>query len=120
MRRLSGRIRSAPADVPDAAGDGAGTHIRPAIQVNMSDERIFRAEDGREWIVSLEAPGKLLAVPPSLERSGANLPEHQIRIVFTSGEESISEEYTAFTALEDLSDSDLQEWLDAARRGHGV
>jgi hypothetical protein len=86
----------------------------------MTDPRVFRSADGRQWTVTLDAPGKLLAVPPSLERGGANLPEHQIRIVFTSGEESFSEEYTALTMLEDLSESDLREWFDAARRGHGV
>ncbi len=83
-------------------------------------DRTYRAEDGREWVVTLDAPGRLLAVEPSLERSGANLPEHQIQIVFTSGEESFSEEYTALTPLEDLSDSNLKEWFDAARRGHGI
>lgn len=86
----------------------------------MTDQRVFRAEDGTEWTVTLDAPGRLLAVPPSLERSGANLPEHQIRIVFTSGEQSFSEEYTSLTLLEDLSDSELNEWFRAARRGHGV
>jgi hypothetical protein len=86
----------------------------------MTDDRRYTDADGREWLVTLDAPGKLLAVEPSLERSGANLPEHQIRIVFSSGDESFSEEYTAMTALEDLSDSHLDEWFRAARRGHGV
>lgn len=86
----------------------------------MEGERRYRSEDGREWVVTLDAPGRLLSVPPELERSGANLPEHQIRIVFTSGEESFSEEYTAMAAVEDLSDDELAEWFRAARRGHGV
>ena len=86
----------------------------------MSGPRVYRSEDGREWEVTLEAPGRVLAVPPELERSGANLPEHQIRIVFTSGEERLSEEYTALTALEDLSEGDLSEWYHAARRGRGL
>jgi hypothetical protein len=86
----------------------------------MTDARRFISEDGREWEVTLDAPGKLLSVPPSLERSGANLPEHQIRIVFTSGESSYSEEYTSLKPVEDLSEDDLKEWFDAARRGHGV
>lgn len=86
----------------------------------MSAARRYRSADGREWDVTLEAPGKVLAVPPELERSGANLPEHQVRIVFTSGDVSFGEEYTSFTPLEDLSDSDLEEWFEAARRGEGV
>ncbi len=81
----------------------------------MTEDRTYRSEDGREWIVTLEAPGKLLSVPHSLERSGANLPEHQILIVFSSGED-----YTAMTPLESLSESHLKEWFDAATRGEGV
>lgn len=81
---------------------------------------IFRANDGREWEVTLDAPGKLLSVDPELEKSGALLPEHQVQIVFSSGEERYSEEYTEMSLLEDLSESELQEWLDAARRGRGV
>jgi hypothetical protein len=80
----------------------------------MNGERVYRSEDGREWVVTLDAPGKVLSVPPSLEKSGALLPEHALRIVFTSGGESVSAEYTALTPLEDLSDDDLAEWLDAA------
>lgn len=86
----------------------------------MNGERRYRSEDGREWTVTLDAPGKVLSVPSSLERSGALLPEHAIRIVFTSGEDSLSEEYTAMTALEDLSDDDMREWYEAARRGAGL
>ena len=86
----------------------------------MNGERTYRSDDGREWVVTLEAPGRLLAVPPELERSGANLPEHQLRITFTSGDEVLSEEYTALTALEDLSQDDLDEWFTAARRGRGL
>lgn len=80
----------------------------------------YESSDGREWWVSLEAPGQVLSVPPELEKSGANLPEHQIQIVFTSGEERLSEEYTEFAALEDLSRSDLDEWFEAVRKGDGV
>jgi hypothetical protein len=80
----------------------------------------YVTEDGREWLVTLEAPGKVLSVPASLEKSGANLPEHQLQIVFTSGDDTYSEEYTALTALEDLSEGDLKEWFEAARRGEGV
>jgi len=86
----------------------------------MTQARIYRSDDGREWSVTLDSPGKILSVPPSLERSGANLPEHQIRIVFTSGDESVSEEYTAFTPVEDLSDDELREWFNAAAEGRGV
>lgn len=82
--------------------------------------RIFRSEDGREWEVTLEAPGAVMSVPPSLEKSGALLPEHEIRIVFTSGEETISEEYTELAAIEDLSEGDLREWYEAARKGKGL
>ena len=80
----------------------------------------YQSEDGREWWVTLEAPGKVLSVAPELERSGALLPEHQIQIVFTSGEERYAEEYTEFSALEDLSESDIREWFEAARKGDGV
>lgn len=80
----------------------------------------YRSEDGREWWVTLEAPGKVLSVSPDLEKSGALLPEHQIQIVFTSGEERLSEEYTELALLEDLSEDDLREWFDAARSGRGL
>lgn len=80
----------------------------------------YRSKDGREWVVTLEAPGKIFSVSPDLERSGALLPEHEVRIVFTSGEESLSEEYTELARLEDLSDGDLDEWFEAARKGEGV
>jgi hypothetical protein len=80
----------------------------------------YRSRDGRNWEVSLEAPGKIMSVAPELERGGALLPEHQIRIVFTSGNERYSEEYTGFAALEDLSEDELEEWLRAALRGEGV
>lgn len=86
----------------------------------MDDEIRYTSGDGKEWIVSLESPGKLLSVDPDLENSGANLPEHEIRIVFRSGGTELSEEYTALTSLEDLSDDDLEEWFEAARTGSGV
>ena len=72
------------------------------------------------WEVTLEAPGQVLSVPASLEKSGALLPEHQIQIVFTSGEERLAEEYTELAALEDLSEDDLEEWYEAARKGEGI
>jgi hypothetical protein len=93
-------------------------HLRRTA--TMVEGLLYTDEAGREWTVTLEAPGKVLSVPPSLEKSGALLPEHEIRIVFSSGGETFSEEYTALTALEDLSDSEIQEWLDAARRGRGL
>jgi hypothetical protein len=80
----------------------------------------YQSRDGREWEVTLEAPGKILSVPPELERSGALLPEHQVQIVFTAGEERYSEEYTQLAAVEDLSEQELEEWLRAARKGKGV
>jgi hypothetical protein len=86
----------------------------------MVEGLLYTDEDGREWTVTLEAPGKVLSVPPSLEKSGALLPEHEIRIVFSSGQETYSEEYTALTPLEDLSDDEIQEWLDAAIKGTGL
>ena len=57
---------------------------------------------------------------PELERSGALLPEHQLQIVFSSGDERYSEEYTELAPLEDLSEDELEEWLQAARKGKGV
>ena len=80
----------------------------------------YQSEDGREWWVTLEAPGKVLSVSPELEKSGGLLPEHQIQIVFTSGEERYAEEYTELALLEDLSESDLREWFEAARKGEGI
>ena len=81
---------------------------------------LYRSQDGREWDVTLDAPGKLLSVAPELERSGALLPEHQLQIVFSSGDERYSEEYTELAPLEDLSEDELEEWLQAARKGKGV
>jgi hypothetical protein len=86
----------------------------------MNGGLLYTAQDGREWQVTLEAPGKVLSVPPSLEKSGALLPEHEIRIFFRSGDIVVSEEYTALTPLEDLSDNELQTWLDAALAGTGL
>lgn len=86
----------------------------------MSDVIQFQANDGRTWNVSLDNPGRVLAVSPDVENSGANLPEHAIQIIFESGDTTVTEEYTAMTPLEDLSDDDLQEWLDAALEGEGV
>lgn len=83
-------------------------------------ERSYRSPDGREWIVTLEAPGRILSVPPDLEKSGALLPEHQVKIVFTSGDETLSEEYTEMALLDDLTEDDLTEWFEAAVRGRGV
>lgn len=81
---------------------------------------VYRSRDGREWVVTLDSPGKLLSVDPELEKSGALLPEHEVRIVFTSGGERFSEEYTAMARLEDLSDEELEEWFEAARKQQGL
>jgi hypothetical protein len=86
----------------------------------MNGGLIFSTDDGREWKVTLEAPGKVLSVPASLEKSGALLPEHELRIVFESEGEVFSHEYTAMTPLEDLSDAELEEWFEAARSGSGL
>jgi hypothetical protein len=86
----------------------------------MNGGLLYTADDGREWKVTLEAPGKILAVPPSLEKSGALLPEHEVRIVFTSGETVVSHEYTSLTPLDELDDHELQELLEAALSGSGL
>ena len=86
----------------------------------MNGDLVYRSPDGRDWLVTLESPGKLLSVPPELEKSGALLPEHEVRIAFTSGEETISAEYTAMARPEDLSDDELDEWFEAARRHTGL
>lgn len=86
----------------------------------MNGGLLYTSEDGREWMVTLEAPGKVLSVAPSLEKSGALLPEHEVRIVFTSGETVLSEEYTALAPLEDLSENELEEWYRAALKGTGL
>ena len=80
----------------------------------------YRSEDGREWWVTLEAPGKVLSVAPELEKSGALLPEHAINIVFESGGETLREEYTALAMVDDLSDGELREWFEAARAREGL
>ena len=80
----------------------------------------YQSQDGREWWVTLEAPGKILSVSPDLEKSGALLPEHQIQIVFTCGDERLAEEYTELALLEDLTPGDLDEWFEAAQKGDGV
>lgn len=82
--------------------------------------RTYRSEDGRMWDVTLESPGAVLSVPRSLEKSGALLPEHEIRIVFTSDGESVSEEYTELSSVEDLSEDELDEWYRAALAGRGL
>ena len=86
----------------------------------MNGGLLYTAEDGREWKVTLEAPGKALSVPESLEKSGALLPEHQTQIVFESGEERYGAEYVAMTPLEDLSDDELAEWLESAMGEEGL
>jgi hypothetical protein len=86
----------------------------------MNGGLLYSAEDGREWQVTLESPAKVFSVPASLEKSGALLPEHEVRIVFTSNGETRSHEYTAMTPLEDLSEEDLKEWFDAASTGRGL
>lgn len=86
----------------------------------MNGGVLFTADDGREWKVTLEAPGKVLSVPESLEKSGALLPEHELQIVFESGEERYSAEYVAMATLEDLSDDELAEWLESAMGDGGL
>lgn len=83
-------------------------------------ERTFRTEDGRAWSVSLEGSRLGLSGPPELENAGGMLPEESIRIVFRSGDETLSEEYTGLAAVEDLSDGDLRRWFEAASAGRGL
>lgn len=86
----------------------------------MNGRLIYTTDDGREWIVTLESPGKVLAVPASLEKSGALLPEHEVRIVFRSGNRELSHEYTALTPLEDLSEEELRDLYHAAAAHTGL
>ena len=86
----------------------------------MNGGLLYTDPEGREWKVTLDAPGKVLAVEPPLERSGAMLPQHEVRIVFSSGDDEYSQEYTSLTPLEELSDEELQEWLEGSRSGHGL
>jgi hypothetical protein len=83
-------------------------------------QRVYRSPDGREWVVTLETPGRVLSVPPGLEKSGVLVPEHAVYIVFASGDETLQEEYTELAQLQDLSDDDLDEWFRAAERGTGL
>jgi hypothetical protein len=103
-----------------SGGRGAGQDVTRDPEGPINGGLIYTDADGREWTVTLESPGKILSVPASLEKSGALLPEHEVRIVFTSGEESVSQEYTAMVPLEDLSAAELAEWFDGAISGSGL
>lgn len=82
--------------------------------------RTFRSEDGRVWTATLEGSRIGMSGPPVLENAGGMLPEEAVRIVFRSGDETISEEYTGLAAVEDLSEGDLREWFESARQGGGL
>lgn len=84
------------------------------------EERTFRSDDGTAWTVSLEGSGIGLGGPPELENAGGMLPTETVRIVFRSGDRTLSEEYTGLAAVEDLSESDLRDWFEAAERGRGL
>ncbi|HEV2147758.1 MAG TPA: hypothetical protein VGR37_10180 [Longimicrobiaceae bacterium] len=83
-------------------------------------ERTFRSDDGRSWTVALEGSRIGMSGPPVLENAGGMLPEESVRIVFRSGDETLSEEYTGLAAAEDLSEGDLRRWFEAASRGGGL
>lgn len=83
-------------------------------------ERRWRSPDGREWIVSLDVPGSIMPVAPELDNAGAMLPEEAVNIVFRSGGETLREEYTMLAEVADLSDGQLTEWYEAAKRGKGL
>jgi len=83
-------------------------------------ERMFRSEDGRTWVVTLEGSRIGVSGPPEVENAGGMLPEEAVRIVFRSEDVTISEEYTGLAAAEDLSEDDLRRWYEAARRGEGL
>lgn len=83
-------------------------------------ERTFRSGDGRAWAVTLEGSLMGFSTAPELENAGGMLPEEAVRIVFRSGDETLSEEYTGLAAVEDLSDDDLERWFEAAARGGGL
>ena len=83
-------------------------------------ERTFRSDDGREWTASLEGSGIATSGPLELENAGGNLPSEAVRIVFRSGDQTLSEEYTGLAAVEDLSEGDLRDWFEAASRGRGL
>jgi hypothetical protein len=83
-------------------------------------ERTFRSEDGRTWTVTLEGSGIGVSGPAEMENAGGMLPEESVRIVFRSGDEILSEEYTGLAAAEDLSEADLRRWFEAASRGAGL
>ncbi len=83
-------------------------------------ERRWRSPDGREWTVSLDVPGSIMAVAPELENAGGMLPEEAVNIVFRSGDETLREEYTLLAEVADLSDKQLTEWYEAAKRGEGL
>ncbi|CAN5176230.1 hypothetical protein BH23GEM4_BH23GEM4_07780 [soil metagenome] len=83
-------------------------------------ERRWRSPDGREWIVSLDVPGSVMPVDPGLENAGAMLPEEAVNIVFRSGDETLREEYTMLAEVADLSDEQLTDWYEAAKRGKGL
>lgn len=78
----------------------------------------FTDPDGREWQVTLESLGLTTDVMAEFEKSGAQLPHHAAQIVFRSGSETLTDEYTAMTPVVDLDDDDLEEWFHAARKRH--
>ena len=91
-------------------------------QTGNEDERRTDVS-GRGWAGvggNARSPGEGDVGTGVAREERALLPEHAIHIVFTSGEESLSEEYTGMSALEDLSDGELREWFEAARRGEGL
>lgn len=77
-------------------------------------------DEGREWEVTLEAPGKVLSVPPDMHNAGARLPEDAIRIVFRSGDEQVDEEYTGLVPPEEMEEKALARWWRSARKGEGL
>jgi len=88
--------------------------LTDALEMEMGNR--FNDESGREWRVSLEMLGLTEESMGRFQTSGAPLPHLAAQIVFRSGDEVLTEEYTSLTPVKDLDEADLKQWYRAARK----
>jgi len=88
--------------------------LTDALEMEMGNR--FTDESGREWRVSLEMLGLTEESMGRFQTSGAQLPHLAAQIVFRSGDEVLTEEYTSLTPVKDLDKGDLKQWYRAARK----
>lgn len=82
--------------------------------------RRFRAADGTEYEVTMEGPPPGMSGPVEVENAGGMLPEESVRIVFRSDAGTREAEYTGLSRVDDLSDRELERWLNTARSGDAL